>query len=44
MTTIKTISSYLFRGSVGLLFALSALSNVAAAPVEQTAVFAGGCF
>jgi peptide-methionine (S)-S-oxide reductase len=43
MLTIKSIRSYLFSGSVGLMLGLCALSG-AAAPVEETAVFAGGCF
>jgi peptide-methionine (S)-S-oxide reductase len=49
MPTIKLIRSYLFSGSVCLMLGLyslsnSALSNATAAPAEQTAVFAGGCF
>ncbi len=44
MLTIKLIRSYLFSGSVALMLGLYALSNAAAAPVEETAVFAGGCF
>ncbi len=41
-----TINSYVDFFTAGLYFALglSALSNAAAAPIEQTAVFAGGCF
>ena len=35
-----SIRNYLF----GFMFGLAALSNARAAPVEQTAVFAGGCF
>ncbi len=44
MLTINVIRRYFF--SAGLCFALglSALSNAAAAPLQETAVFAGGCF
>jgi len=35
--------NYLFSG-VLLVFSLGAISNASAAPTEQTAVFAGGCF
>ncbi|HEY8887546.1 MAG TPA: peptide-methionine (S)-S-oxide reductase MsrA [Gallionella sp.] len=44
MLIIKFIRSYLFSGSLCLMLGLCALSNAAAAPVEETAVFAGGCF
>ena len=44
LIVIRFIRSYLFSGSVGLMLGLYALSNAAAAPVEETAVFAGGCF
>ncbi len=44
MLTIKRIRSYLFSGSLCLMSGLGALSNASAAPTEQTAVFAGGCF
>ncbi len=44
MLTIKTIRSYLFSGSLCILLSMGALSNASAAPTEQTAVFAGGCF
>ncbi len=40
----KLISSYLFIISFCLMLGMSALSNAAASPTEQTAVFAGGCF
>ena len=40
MLNTPVLRSYIF----GLMVALSMLSNVSAAPVEQTAVFAGGCF
>ena len=43
MITIKFIRHY-FLGSVFLMFGLGALPNANAAPVVQTAVFAGGCF
>jgi peptide-methionine (S)-S-oxide reductase len=44
MLTIKLIRNYLFNGSVCLMLGLGTLSNASAAPAEQTAVFAGGCF
>lgn len=44
MLTIKLIRSYLFSVSIYLMLGLGALSNATAAPAEQTAVFAGGCF
>lgn len=43
MLTIKTIRSFLL-GSLGLMLGLGAFTNAGAAPTEQTAVFAGGCF
>ncbi len=43
MLIIKLIRSYLL-GSLCLIFSMGALSNANAAPPEQTAVFAGGCF
>ncbi|MGA8863278.1 MAG: peptide-methionine (S)-S-oxide reductase MsrA [Gallionella sp.] len=44
MVTINVIHRYFFSGSLCLLLALGLLSNASAAPNEQTAVFAGGCF
>ncbi|MGA9666144.1 MAG: peptide-methionine (S)-S-oxide reductase MsrA [Gallionella sp.] len=44
MPFIRTLRSYLFAGSFFLMLGLGAALNAAAAPVEQTAVFAGGCF
>ena len=44
MLTVKLIRSFLFGGSACLMLGLGALSNAGAAPAEQTAVFAGGCF
>ena len=44
MLTIKHIRKYLFGSSLCLILGLSALANANAAPSEQTAVFAGGCF
>jgi peptide-methionine (S)-S-oxide reductase len=44
MLTIKHIHSYLFSGSLCLMLGMGTLSNASAAPAEQTAVFAGGCF
>jgi len=44
MLNNKLISSYIFIINVCLMFGMSALSNAAASPTEQTAVFAGGCF
>jgi peptide-methionine (S)-S-oxide reductase len=44
MPTIKLIHGYLFSGSMCLMLGLGTLSNATAAPAEQTAVFAGGCF
>jgi peptide-methionine (S)-S-oxide reductase len=43
MISIKAIGSYLL-GSICLMFSLGTISNATAAPTEQTAVFAGGCF
>ena len=43
MLDYKLISSYLFIISFCLMLGMSALSNAAASPTEQTAVFAGGC-
>jgi len=43
MLTIKTIRNY-FLGGLGLMLGLGAFANAGAAPGEQTAVFAGGCF
>ncbi len=43
MLTIKVIRSHLL-GSLCLMFGLGAFSNANAAPNEQAAVFAGGCF
>ena len=40
MLTLKHISNCLFS----LMLVVGALSNASAAPTEQTAVFAGGCF
>ena len=39
MTSIKRL-----LGGIALMLGLSALTNATAAPAEQTAVFAGGCF
>jgi len=44
MPTIKLIFNYLVNGGMCFMLALSAQSNANAAPAEQTAVFAGGCF
>lgn len=49
MLTIKLVRRFLLNSSVGLMLGLgtlstATLSNANAAPVEQTAVFAGGCF
>ena len=44
MLTIKLFRSYLFGGSTCLILGFAALSTAVAAPTEQTAVFAGGCF
>ncbi|MGA8147008.1 MAG: peptide-methionine (S)-S-oxide reductase MsrA [Gallionellaceae bacterium] len=44
MLTIKLIRRYLFGISACLMLGLGAGSNARAAPTEQTAVFAGGCF
>lgn len=41
MLTIKRLRSYFL---LGLTLGLGALSSASAAPTEQTAVFAGGCF
>jgi peptide-methionine (S)-S-oxide reductase len=43
MLTIKIIRSFFF-GGLGIMLGLGAFTNAAAAPAEQTAVFAGGCF
>src|SRR5665647_3309848 len=44
MLNINVVRRYFFSGSLCLALGLGALSNVAAAPLEETAVFAGGCF
>ncbi|HUW76125.1 MAG TPA: peptide-methionine (S)-S-oxide reductase, partial [Gallionella sp.] len=44
MLTINVIRRYFFSASLCVALGLSALSNAAAAPLEETAVFAGGCF
>jgi peptide-methionine (S)-S-oxide reductase len=44
MQTINIIRRYFFGASLCFAFGLGALSNAAAAPLEETAVFAGGCF
>ena len=44
MLTINAIRRYFFSASLCFAFGLGALSNAAAAPPEETAVFAGGCF
>ncbi len=44
MLTISVIHRYFFGGSLCLVLGLSTLSNAVAAPAEETAVFAGGCF
>jgi len=44
MRVFKMIYRNLFGFSVGLVSVMCALSFAAAAPNEQTAVFAGGCF
>jgi len=44
LIVIRFIRSYLFIGSVFFMLGLYSLSNASAAPVEETAVFAGGCF
>jgi len=44
MLTINVIRRYFFSASLCIALGLSALSNAAAAPLEETAVFAGGCF
>ena len=43
MTAIKNFRRYLL-GSLCLTLGLAALPNATAAPAEETAVFAGGCF
>jgi peptide-methionine (S)-S-oxide reductase len=43
MLTIKRVRRHLL-GSLCLVLSLAAISNSSAAPDEQTAVFAGGCF
>jgi peptide-methionine (S)-S-oxide reductase len=44
MQTINVIRRYFFGASLCFAFGLGALSNADAAPLEETAVFAGGCF
>jgi peptide-methionine (S)-S-oxide reductase len=44
MLPVKFVRRYLFSSSVCLMLGLVAPSNANAAPTEQTAVFAGGCF
>lgn len=43
MSTIKIVRNCFLAG-MGLMLGLGTISNVVAAPAEQTAVFAGGCF
>lgn len=43
MSTIKIVRNCFLAG-MGLMLGLGTVSNVVAAPAEQTAVFAGGCF
>ena len=44
MLPINFVRKYLFSSSVCLMLGVVAPSNASAAPTEQTAVFAGGCF
>ena len=44
MLTIRQIRNYFFSGSVCFMLSIGALPNAGAAPIEQMAVFAGGCF
>jgi len=44
MLTIKLIRGYVFSSSMYLMLGLGAISSATAAPTEETAVFAGGCF
>ena len=44
MLSIKLFRSYLLSSSICFMLGLAALPNASAAPDEQTAVFAGGCF
>jgi len=44
MPSINFVRKYLFSSSVCLMLGLIAPLNASAAPDEQTAVFAGGCF
>jgi peptide-methionine (S)-S-oxide reductase len=44
MPCIRTLRSYIFGSSLLIMLGLGAALNAAAAPIEQTAVFAGGCF
>lgn len=44
MPTIQFIRYYLFGASLCLMLGLGSMANASAAPAEQTAVFAGGCF
>jgi len=44
MLTINFVRRYLFSSSVCLMLGVVAPSSASAAPTEQTAVFAGGCF
>ena len=44
MLTHRLILNYLLSGSVCFVLEFASLSSAVAAPAEQTAVFAGGCF
>lgn len=44
MQFIRILRSYIFGSSLLIMLGLGTSLNAAAAPVEQTAVFAGGCF
>ncbi len=43
MKSVKIITTYLL-GSICLMLSFGTIPNAGAAPAEQTAVFAGGCF
>ena len=44
MLTNKLMRRHLFNVSLSIMLSLSPLSGAGAAPAEQTAIFAGGCF
>lgn len=44
MKTVRFVRSHLFSSCVCFILGLGVTTNATAAPSEQTAIFAGGCF